>query len=72
MQKINLIAQSVQVTEVPEIQDVQHPKRTAPPPTAQTPGSNLLIFWRETPQRDPLRGTGAIFEFRPMSGDTGV
>ncbi len=59
-------------TEVPEIQDEQHSKRTAPPPTAQMPESNLLIFWREAPQWDLLRGIGAIFEFRPMSGDMGV
>ena len=59
-------------TEVPEIQDEQHSKRTAPPPTAQMPVSNLLIFWREAPQWDLLRGIGAIFEFRPMSGDMGV
>ena len=33
--------------EVPEIQDVQHLKCKAPhPPTAQMPGSNLLIFWQ--------------------------
>ena len=60
----------IDYTEVPELQDVQHSKRTAPPLTAQMPGSILLIFWRETPQRDPLRGTGAIFQFRPMSRDT--
>ena len=59
-------------TEVPEIQDEQHSNRTAPPHTAHMPGSNLLIFWREAHQRDPLRGIGAIFEFRPMSGDKGV
>ena len=59
-------------TEVPEIQDEQHSKRTAPPHTAHMPRSNLLIFWREAPQRYPLRGIGAIFEFRPTSGDKGV
>ena len=57
-------------TEVPELQDVQHSKRTAPPLTAQMPGSNLLILWRETPRRDPLKGIGPIFQFRPMSRDT--
>ena len=57
-------------TEVAEKQDEQHLKRTAPPPTAQMPESNLLIFWRETPRRHPLRGIGAIFEFRPRIRDT--
>ena len=48
-------------------QNVRHP-----PPTAHMPGSNLLIFWREAPQWDLLRGIGAIFEFRTMSGGMGV
>ena len=39
-------------------------------PTTNTLQSNLLIFWRETPQRHPLRGIGAIFEFHPRIRDT--
>ena len=45
-------------------------KIRAPPPTAQTPGPNWLIFWRETPHVNTFRGTEAIFEFHPRSGDT--
>ena len=57
----------------PSIEGPEGPSPTAmPPPTAQMPGSNLLIFWREAPQWDLLRGIGAIFEFRSMSGDMGV
>ena len=52
-----LCQDSIRYTEVPEIQDVQHSKRTAPSLTAQTPGSNLLIFWWG------ILGTLAIFEF---------
>ena len=38
-----------------------------PPPTAQTPGSNWLIFWLETLHMDIFRGTDAIFEFHSRS-----
>ena len=40
------------------------------PLTARTPGSYLLIFWRDAPQRHPFRGIGAIFEFLLRSRDT--
>ena len=51
-------------TEVIKIQGVRPRKSLAPPPTAQTPGPNWLIFWQETPHLIPFRGTEAIFEFR--------
>ena len=54
-------------TEVPEIEDARCSKSLAPPPTAQTPGSNWLIFWLETPHGNTFRGTEAIFEFHPGS-----
>ena len=59
-------------TDVPEIEDVQGQKRVAPPPTDQTRGPKWSIFWRGTTCGIQLRGTEAILEFRPMSGDTGV
>ena len=59
-------------TEMPEIEDAQCSKSMAPPPTAQTPGSNWLIFWLETPHRNTFRGTEAIFEFHPGSWDMGL
>ena len=48
-----------------EIEDARPSKSLAPPPTAQTPVSNWLIFWRATPHEIAFRGTEAIFEFRP-------
>ena len=39
------------------------------PPTAQTPGPNLFIFWREPPHVNAFRGTEAIFEFHSWSRD---
>ena len=54
-------------TEMPEIEDARCSKSMAPPPTAQTPGSNWLIFWLETPHGNTFRGTEAIFEFHPRS-----
>ena len=57
---------------MPEIQDVEGPKSIAPPPTGQTTGPNYTIFGRETPQGKLLRGTVAIFEFRPEARDMGV
>ena len=45
-------------------------KIASTPPTAQTPVSNELIFWRATPHEIAFRGTEAIFEFRPWSWDT--
>ena len=59
-------------TDVLEIEDVQGRKRVAPPPTDQTHGPKWSIFWRGTTRGIQLRGTEAILEFRPMSGDTGV
>ena len=56
-------------TEVPEIEDVRPSKSLAPPPTAQTPGPNWLIFWRETHHGNAFRGTEAIFEFHLRSRD---
>ena len=44
-------------------------KSVAPPPTAQTPGPNLFIFWREPPHVNAFRGTEAIFEFHSWSRD---
>ena len=41
----------------------------APPPTAQTPGPNWLIFWLKTPHVVTFRITEAIFEFHPRSWD---
>ena len=41
------------------------------PPTAQTPGPNWLIFWRETPHVNSFRLTEAIFEFHLRSRDIG-
>ena len=41
----------------------------AVPPTAQTPGPNLLNFFVEAPQEDTFRGIGGIFEFHPRSRD---
>ena len=32
-----------------------------PPPTADTPGPNWLIFWRETPRVNTFGRTEAIF-----------
>ena len=66
----NLRQCSMKYTEVSEIQGDNHSKSMAPPPTAQTPGPNWLIFWRETPHVNTFRGTEAIFEFHPRSGDT--
>ena len=54
-------------TESIEIQGENHLKTVAPPPTAQTPGPNWLIFWLETPHVNTFRGTEAIFEFHPRS-----
>ena len=60
-----LIYQSInQSTEVLEIEDARPLKSLAPPPTAQTPVSNELIFWRATPHEIAFRGTEAIFEYR--------
>ena len=42
---------------------------TPPSPTAQTPKSNGLIFWRETHHGNAFRGTEAIFEFHLSSRD---
>ena len=58
-------------TEVPGIQDVQGPKRVAPPPTDQTPGPKWTRFWREPTHGIQIRGSEAIFEFPSMSPDTG-
>ena len=55
-------------TEAIEIQG-EKPKKSGHPPTAQTPGPNWLIFWRETPHVNTFGRTGAIFEFHPRSGD---
>ena len=43
------------ITEVPELQDVQHAKRAGPSLTARTPGSELLRI-RETPQEGSIKG----------------
>ena len=43
-------------TEVIEIQGENHSKSMAPPPTAQTPGPNWLIFWLENPLVNAFRG----------------
>ena len=61
------MTENMLITEVPEIEDVRCSKSIAPPPTAQMPGSNWLIFWLETPHGDTFRGTEAIFEFHPRS-----
>ena len=43
-------------TEVREIEKARPSKSMAPPPpTAQTPGSNWLIFWLETPHWNTFR-----------------
>ena len=57
-------------TEVPELQDVQGPKRVAPPPTAQTHEPKWTIFQQEPTRGIQLRGIEAIFEFPFMSRDT--
>ena len=46
-------------------------KSLAPPPTAQTPGPNWLIFWLEAPHLIVFGRTEAIFEFRIWGGDMG-
>ncbi len=51
------------------LEDVRPSKSLAPPPTAQTPGPNWLIFWRETHHGNAFRGTEAIFEFHLSSRD---
>ena len=45
------IAEYLPSTEVPEIQDVEGPKRIAPPPppTGQTIGPKCTIFGRDSP-----------------------
>ena len=53
-------------TEMPEIETAPI-KIDGTPPTAQTPRSNWLIFWLETPHGNDFRGTEAIFEFQPGS-----
>ena len=56
-------------TEVIEIEGAQLQNHWHPPPTAQTPGPNWLIFWREAPHLIAFRGTEAIFESPPESQD---
>ena len=54
---------SEQITERDDLQDVEHLKRIAPPPTAQTVRAIGLIFGLGILWRDISGATVAIFEF---------
>ena len=57
-------------TVVIEIQGEHLPNHWhPPPPTAQTPWPNWLIFWRVNPHVNTFRGTEAFFGFHPRSWD---
>ena len=59
-------------TEVIKIQGERPQITGTPPPTAQTPGPNWLIFWLEAPHLILSGRTEAIFEFRIWGGDMGT
>jgi len=50
----------VNITEAIETQG-EKPWKSEHPPTAQTPGPNCLIFWRESPHVINFGRTEAIF-----------